>query len=170
MHSYVDKKFYSCKKWVLHDHSYPRVSRCLKSIYTLQGKNLMNSSYAWLPTALTYDNHLRSPYYIKIGPLPMGEVLALGLIPPPTTSWRQRVQFEKVVTGLLGSSGPIKTRHLVNIQLKVCHWGPNSIVLNRHRWGLLHRNLRIATTLSPSSPSECSTDPPTWPTWSSNSK
>jgi hypothetical protein len=33
-----------------------------------------------------YDNHLQSPYYVEIGPLPTSEVLALGLIPPPTTS------------------------------------------------------------------------------------
>jgi hypothetical protein len=39
----------------------------------------------------------------------------------------------------------------------------NPSVLNRHRWGLPHRNLRIATTLSPPFPSECSTGPPNWP-------
>jgi hypothetical protein len=37
-----------------------------------------------------------------------GEVLALGLIPPPTTSLRQWVQFGEVVTGLIGSPVPIK--------------------------------------------------------------
>jgi hypothetical protein len=44
--------------------------------------------------------------------------------------------------------------------------GTNSSVLNRHRRGLPHKNLRIATTISPSFPSECSTDLPTGPTWS----
>jgi hypothetical protein len=39
----------------------------------------------------------------------------------------------------------------------------NSSVLNRHRRGLPHRNLRIATTLSPPFPSEYSTGPPKWP-------
>jgi hypothetical protein len=60
----------------------------------------------------------------------MGEVLALGLIPPPTTSLRQGVRFGEVVTGLLGLSGPIKTRHVVITPLKACHWGQNGAVLN----------------------------------------
>jgi hypothetical protein len=133
-------------------------------------KNLTNTPYVWLLEALTYDNRLRSPYSVKIGPLSMGEVLALGLIPPPTTSLRQGVRFNEVVTGLLGLSGPIKTRHVVSTQLKTCQRGQNSVVLNRHGWGLPHRNLKIATTLSPPFPSECSTDPPTCPTRSSNSE
>jgi hypothetical protein len=41
--------------------------------------------------------------------------------------------------------------------------GTNPTVLNWHKQGLPHRNLRIATTLSPSFPSECSTGPPKWP-------
>jgi hypothetical protein len=49
-----------------------------------------------------YDNHLWSPYFIEIGLLSMGEVLPLSLIPPPTTSLKQGVQFNKVVTGLRG--------------------------------------------------------------------
>jgi hypothetical protein len=40
--------------------------------------------------------------------LPTGDVLALGLIPPPTTTLRQGVRFGKVVTGLLGVPGPKK--------------------------------------------------------------
>jgi hypothetical protein len=39
----------------------------------------------------------------------------------------------------------------------------NPSVLNQHRWGLPHRNLRIATSLSPPFPSKCSTGPPNWP-------
>jgi hypothetical protein len=70
-----------------------------------------------------YDNHLRSPYSIEIDPLSMDEVLALGLIPPPTTSLRQGVWFNEIVTGLLGLSGPIKIRHVVSAQLKTCHRG-----------------------------------------------
>jgi hypothetical protein len=38
----------------------------------------------------------------------MGEVLSLGLIPPPTTFLRQGVRFDEVVTGLLDLPGPIK--------------------------------------------------------------
>jgi hypothetical protein len=78
------------------------------------GKNLTNTSYAWLPEALTYDNHLWSPYPVEIDPLSMGEVLALGLIPSPTTSLRQGVRFDEVVTGLVGLLGPIKTRYVVS--------------------------------------------------------
>jgi hypothetical protein len=38
----------------------------------------------------------------------------------------------------------------------------NPSVLKRHRRGLPHRNLRIATVLSPPFPSECSTSLPNW--------
>jgi hypothetical protein len=41
--------------------------------------------------------------------------------------------------------------------------GINPSVLNQHRRGLPHRNLRIATSLSPPFPSECSMDPPNGP-------
>jgi hypothetical protein len=36
-------------------------------------------------------------------------------------------------------------------------------VINRHRRGLPHRNLKITIALSPPFPSECSTSPPKWP-------
>jgi hypothetical protein len=64
---------------------------------------------------------LRSPYFVKFGPLPMGEVLAPGLIPPPTTSLRQAVQFGEVVIGVLGLSGPIKPdmRSVYNSRLAI---------------------------------------------------
>jgi hypothetical protein len=70
---------------------------------------MTNTSYARLPEALTYGNYLRSPYSVEINPLSMGEVLALGLITPPTTSLRQGVWFDEVVTRLLGLPGPIKS-------------------------------------------------------------
>jgi hypothetical protein len=51
-----------------------------------------------------------------------------------------------------------------------CDWyvqyllrGTNPSVFNQHRWGLPHRNLGIATALSPPFPSECSTSHPKWP-------
>jgi hypothetical protein len=53
----------------------------------------------------------------------MGEVLAFSLIPPPTTSLRQGVQFGEVFTGLLGLPVPIKIRHVVSTQLKISHHG-----------------------------------------------
>jgi hypothetical protein len=80
------------------------------------------------------------------------------------------VRFSKVVTWLLGLPDPIKTWHVVSTQLIAYHRGQNGVFLNWNRRGLPHRNLRIATTLSPPFPSVCSTDPPTCPTWSSNSE
>jgi hypothetical protein len=41
--------------------------------------------------------------------------------------------------------------------------GTKPSVFNRHRRGLPHRNLRIATSLSPPFPSKCSTVPPKCP-------
>jgi hypothetical protein len=66
----------------------------------------------------------------------------------PSIYWRQTTRL----------TGPINT----------CMWSVRSIlahgyqpsVLNRHRWGLPHRNLRITTILSLPFPSKCSTDPP----------
>jgi hypothetical protein len=95
--------------------------------YTLLGKNLTNMPYAWLPEALTYDNHLRSPYSIEIGLLSTGEVMALTCIPSATTSLRQGVQFSEVVTGLLGLSSPIKTWHVVSTQHKTTTLEPQNI-------------------------------------------
>jgi hypothetical protein len=65
-------------------------------------------------------------------------------------------RFDKVVTRLLGLSGPI-TPDMQSVQIKACHRGKNDIVPNQHRQGLPPRNLRIATTPSSSFPSECST-------------
>jgi hypothetical protein len=65
-----------------------------------RGKNLTNTSYAWLPEALTYDNRLWSLYSVEIDPLSTGEVLAIDLILPATSSLRQGVWFGKVVTWL----------------------------------------------------------------------
>jgi hypothetical protein len=41
--------------------------------------------------------------------------------------------------------------------------GSNHSVLNQYRWGLPHRNLEIARTLSLPFPTECFTDTPKWP-------
>jgi hypothetical protein len=80
------------------------------------------------------------------------------------------VWFDKVVTKATRLIEPHKTRHAVNTQLKACHRGQNGAVLNQHGRGLPHRNLKIATTLSPPFHSECSTDPHTSPVRSSNSE
>jgi hypothetical protein len=69
----------------------------------------------------------------------------------------------------------MKAKHLLTNKLQwftgsitpACDWyvqylltGTDSSVLNRHRRGLPHKNLRIATTLSLPFPFECSTGPP----------
>jgi hypothetical protein len=65
----------------------------------------------------------------------------------------REVWFDKVVTGLLGLSGPIKP-DMQSVQIKACHRGQNDVVLNRHRRGLPPWNLRIATAHSPPFPSK----------------
>jgi hypothetical protein len=68
-----------------------------------------------------------------------------------TLCWRQ-------VTRLTGLISPVCNRYVQYLLT-----GTNPSVLNRHRRGLSHRNLGIATTLSPPFPSECFTGPPKWP-------
>jgi hypothetical protein len=151
-------------------YSWSRVSRWFQSIYTLQGKNLTNTPYAWFPEALTHDNHSQVPTMSKSGPCSQDEVLALGLSPSKSksTTWSREVRFDIEVTKATRLIGAHRTRHAVSTQLKACHQGQSDVVLNRHGRGLPHKNLRIATSLSPPFPSECSTGPPTGPARSSN--
>jgi hypothetical protein len=60
-------------------------------------------------------------------------------------------------TRLIGLISPACNRYVQYLLT-----GTNPSVLNRHRWGLPQRNIRIATTFSPPFPSECSTGPPKW--------
>jgi hypothetical protein len=127
-----------------------------------RGRNLTYASYAWLPEALTYDNHSQVPTKSKLGPCSWDEVFALSLIPPPKSTHTTRsrvVQFDKVVTKATRLTGPHKTQHAVSTQLKACHQGQNNAVLNWHERWLPHRNLGRATAPSPPFPSVCSTDP-----------
>jgi hypothetical protein len=110
------------------------------------------------------------PTKSKLVPCSWVKSWLLASFPLQQTSLKQGVRFGEVLKRLLGLPGHIKTRHAVSTQLKTCHRGQNGAVLNRHGWGLPHRNLEIATTLSPSFPSECSTDPPTCLARYSNSK
>jgi hypothetical protein len=66
-----------------------------------------------------------------------------------------------VVTQLHQLTGPISP--VCDRYVRCLLMGTNHLVLNRYRRGLPHRNLRIATTLSPPFPSECSTSPSNWP-------
>jgi hypothetical protein len=96
---------------------------------------------SWLPTIVRPSRHPKLPHS------PFNK--------PP---WSREVQFDKVVTGLLGLPGPIKL-DMRSVQIKTCHWGQNNVVLNRHRQGLPFSNPGIAMVLSPSLPSEWSTFP-----------
>jgi hypothetical protein len=104
------------------------------------------------------------PTKSKLGPFSWDEVLA------PAITWPDRcrglphspsnkppcsrdVRFNNVVTWLLGLSGPIKL-DMWRVEIKACNRGQNDAVLNRHSWGRPPWNLRIATTLSSSFPSE----------------
>jgi hypothetical protein len=69
--------------------------------------------------------------------------------------------FGQVVTQLhqlTGAISPACDRYIRYLLM-----GTNPSVLNRYRRGLPHRNLKIATSLSPSFHSECSTGLPNWP-------
>jgi hypothetical protein len=68
----------------------------------------------------------------------------------------REVWFDKVVTGLLGLLGPIKS-DMRPLQVKAFHRGQNDAVINRHKPGLPPWNLGIATVRSPPFPSKCST-------------
>jgi hypothetical protein len=114
----------------------------------------LGGSHIWQP--------FTSPYYVEIGPLLSG----WSLDPRPHSSSKSKsttqsraVLFDILVTKATRFIKPHKIWHAVSIQLKACHWGQNDVVLNKHGRGLPHRNLRISTVLSPSFPSECSTDP-----------
>jgi hypothetical protein len=111
-------------------------------------------SHVWQPLA--------SSYLVKIRPL----LPVWSLDPCPhspskskSTTQSREVRFNKVVTKATQLIRTHKTRHAVSTQLKACHRGQNGADLNRHRRGLPHRHLGIATALSPPFPSECSTDP-----------
>jgi hypothetical protein len=66
--------------------------------------------------------------------------------------------YQRQATRLTGSISPACDQY---VQCLLA--GTNPSVLNRHRRGLPHRNLRITIALSPPFPFECSTDPPKWP-------
>jgi hypothetical protein len=90
------------------------------------------------------------------------DVVLGHLIPLPHDSLGvEERDFGQVVTHLHQLTGPITPACDRYVQYLLV--GTNPSVLNRHRRGLPHRNLGIATTLSPPFPSECSTDPPKWP-------
>jgi hypothetical protein len=85
----------------------------------------------------------------SVGPYPV------SLPSQPMKKWRKPNIYRQHATRL---TGPYH-QHVIEYLLT----GINPSVLNRHKRGLPHRNLRIDTTLSSPFSSECSTDPPKWP-------
>jgi hypothetical protein len=83
-----------------------------------------------------------------MGPYPV------SLLSQPMKQWRKPNICRQQATRLTGPISPTCDRYVQNLLM-----GINPSVLNRHRWGLPHRSLKIATSLSPSFPFECSTDP-----------
>jgi hypothetical protein len=86
--------------------------------------------------------------------------------PPPSFSPNTSIEAVMKVKHLLMNklhqfTGPITLACDWYVQYSLTSTNPS--VLNRHRQGLPHRNLGIATTLSPLIPSECFTSPPKWP-------
>jgi hypothetical protein len=127
-------------------HLCPRVSRQFELVYTLHGKNLTNTSYAW-----PLGSHVRQPSTKSL--LGRNRVSAPGMkswFPaivrpdyhpalPHSPSINQlksgREQFDKVVTKLLGLPCPINLT-CGQYKSKLVHQGQNGMVLNHHRRGL----------------------------------
>jgi hypothetical protein len=89
------------------------------------------------------------PYYVEIGPLLPGWSLGPRPHSPSkskSTTRSRKVWLDIVVIKATRLIEPHKTRHMVGTQLKACHQGQNSVVLNRHERRLPHRNLGIVTT------------------------
>jgi hypothetical protein len=135
-------------------HSYPRVSRQFKSVYTLQWKNMTNTSYA-----CPLGSHVQQPYVKSLLSRNWAPFSGMKSWPPaivrpdrrpgllhalsnePPQSWEG--WFDKVVTGLLGLPGPINSI-CDQYKSKLVHRGQTDAVLKRHRWELPPWNLRIA--------------------------
>jgi hypothetical protein len=145
------------------------VPRWFDSIYTLQGKNPTNTSYAW-----PLGSRVRQPYTKSLlrrnwGSAPgittwLPTIVRPGHHPGPRHSLSTKPPRSMV--GMVRQSSYWVTRFtrahkpdIRSVQIKACHQGQNNVVLNRHRWGLPPWNLRITTTLSSSFPFECLTFP-----------
>jgi hypothetical protein len=128
-------------------------------VYTLHGKNLTNTSYAWPLGSHVRQSSVKFLLSQNWAPTPGMKSWPLAIVrldhhhglphSPSNKPPRSReVQFDKVITGLLGLLGPINPT-CGQYKSKVVHWDQNDAVLNRHRQGLPPWNLRIAMTLSP---------------------
>jgi hypothetical protein len=106
------------QQWA-NSHSYPRVSWQFKSIYTLRGKNLTNTSYAWPLKSHVWQSSSKSLLSQNRASTPgmkscLSTIVRPGRHPglphsPSTKPSRCREgRFKKVVTKLLGLPSPIK--------------------------------------------------------------
>jgi hypothetical protein len=138
-------------------------------VYTLQEKNLTNTSYAWRlgshvrqlsVKSLLSQNWAPAPGMTSWPPVIVQPDRRRRLPHSPSNNppWSREGQFDKVVTGLQGLPGPINPTY-GQYESKLIHRSQNNTVLNRYMRGLPPWNLGIATTLSPPFPSECSTFP-----------
>jgi hypothetical protein len=150
-------------------HSYLRVSWWFESMYTLQGKNLTNTSYAWPLGSHVRQQSVKSLLSRNWAPALGMKSWPLAIIRPshhcglphsPSNKPPQSKEgwFDKIVTRLLGLSGPINPT-CGQYKSKLVHWSKNDMVFNRHRRGLPPWHLRIVTALSPPLPSEWSAFP-----------
>jgi hypothetical protein len=124
-----------------------------------EGKNLTDTSYTWPLGSHVWQPSVKSLLSRIWAPAPRikacppaivwpGRHLGLPNSPSNKPPQSREVWFDKVVTELLGLSGPINPTR-----------GQNYAVLNRHRRGLPPWDIGIAMTLSSSFPFEWSTFP-----------
>jgi hypothetical protein len=85
------------------------------------------------------------------GPYPV------SLLSQPMKQWRKSNIYRQQATGITGTISQACDQYIQYLPT-----GTNPSILNRHRRGLPHKNLEIATSLSPPFSSECSIDPPKW--------
>jgi hypothetical protein len=107
-------------------------------------KSLLLRKRAFDTIHSTLANRSTSPYPVSLLSQPMKQCRK------PNNCRQQSIR-------LIGLISPTCDRYVQYLLT-----GINPLVLNRHRRGLPHKNLRIATTLSPPFPSECSTGSPKW--------
>jgi hypothetical protein len=182
MHSYLDKKNYSYKKWVL-QRLWKLTSRlvccCIDVIFFRPKGHFVMNKYLYYWTWNLFIILLRYVWMKHPGHTYRGFVPAIsergmtswppviiqpschtGLPHSPSSKppWSRVVRFYKIVTKLLGLPGPINPT-CGQYKSKIVHQGENDAVLNQHRWGLPPWNLRRAMPLSPPFPSKWSTFP-----------
>jgi hypothetical protein len=151
------------------DQTYMRVSQRFELMYTMQGKNLTDTSYIWPPRSHVRQPSTKSllswiwdpgpgmkswpPVIVRLG-RHHGMPHSFSNNPPQS----KKVRFNKVVTGLLDLSGTINPI-CGQYKSKLVHQDQNDVILNQCRRGLPPWNLGIAMALSSPFPSKWSNFP-----------